>query len=271
MISDLNAETVRKQDPDRFLLSMFAPAKTRPHLWALYAFNHEIARTREVVTDTHLGLIRLQWWRDMLKAYFEQGSVSTQPVAAGLVAAIREHRLPRDLFDEMVYAREFDLEDKIPVNALGTENYAAFTHTPLLQLSLMCLGQDMDDIDYIRHIATGYAMTGLIRAFPHHLRQRRCYFPAELLPPAEILFDAKEEDRSKIIEATKHMAHMAENHLAAGMRGDKNVSSYADLHVHLARMYLAQIKRAGFDPFSPLLQVPPFFREGRLMWKSFFA
>ena len=35
---------VRTSDKDRFLASLFAPADARPHLFALYAFNLEIAR-----------------------------------------------------------------------------------------------------------------------------------------------------------------------------------------------------------------------------------
>ena len=48
---------VQRHDPDRYLLSLFAPARHRAALWALYAFNHEIAKTREVVTETTMGLI----------------------------------------------------------------------------------------------------------------------------------------------------------------------------------------------------------------------
>ncbi|MGC2781200.1 MAG: squalene/phytoene synthase family protein, partial [Bradyrhizobium sp.] len=40
---------VREADKDRFLASLFAPADKRHHLFALYAFNLEIARVREVV------------------------------------------------------------------------------------------------------------------------------------------------------------------------------------------------------------------------------
>ena len=47
-------EMVRKHDPDRFLLSLFMKPDRREALWALYAFNHEIARTREVVTETKI-------------------------------------------------------------------------------------------------------------------------------------------------------------------------------------------------------------------------
>ena len=38
---------VRASDKDRFVASLFAPTGTRPHLFALYAFNLEIARVGE--------------------------------------------------------------------------------------------------------------------------------------------------------------------------------------------------------------------------------
>jgi NADH dehydrogenase [ubiquinone] 1 alpha subcomplex assembly factor 6 len=57
---------VRRHDRDRFLTTLFAPAAERQALLALYAFNHEVAKTREVVSEPMLGRIRLQWWRDSL-------------------------------------------------------------------------------------------------------------------------------------------------------------------------------------------------------------
>ena len=42
---------VRAADRDRFLATLFAPRERRGALFALYAFNVEIARVREVVRD----------------------------------------------------------------------------------------------------------------------------------------------------------------------------------------------------------------------------
>src|SRR5947208_3175404 len=67
-------DTVRRYDRDRFLLGLTVPAKRRAALWALFAFNHEIAKTREVVSEPTLGLIRLQWWRDALDQLY-QGNI----------------------------------------------------------------------------------------------------------------------------------------------------------------------------------------------------
>ena len=45
------AQTVRAADPDRYFASLFAPAPRRPYLYALYAFNHEVAHVAESVRE----------------------------------------------------------------------------------------------------------------------------------------------------------------------------------------------------------------------------
>ena len=60
----------------------------RRALLALYAFNVEISRVREQVSQPLPGEIRLQWWTDML-AGAGHGGVEGNPVAAELMLAIR--------------------------------------------------------------------------------------------------------------------------------------------------------------------------------------
>jgi phytoene synthase len=57
---------VRDADYDRYLSALFAPAEHRRHLFALYAFNYEVAKTAENVTQPIMGQMRLQWWCDAL-------------------------------------------------------------------------------------------------------------------------------------------------------------------------------------------------------------
>ena len=49
---------LRAADKERFLTTLFAPAEHRDALIALYAFNVEIARVREVVREALAGLVR---------------------------------------------------------------------------------------------------------------------------------------------------------------------------------------------------------------------
>ena len=60
------AALVREADRDRYLATLFAPAEHRDALFALYAFNVEIARVRELAREPMPGEIRLQWWREVL-------------------------------------------------------------------------------------------------------------------------------------------------------------------------------------------------------------
>ncbi|HTV90379.1 MAG TPA: squalene/phytoene synthase family protein, partial [Stellaceae bacterium] len=60
------AALVRRHDRDRYQTALLAPAEKREALFALYAFNYEIARVRETVREPMLGQIRLQWWREAI-------------------------------------------------------------------------------------------------------------------------------------------------------------------------------------------------------------
>src|SRR5215467_1115017 len=84
---------VRAADKDRFLAALFAPAEPRRHLFALYAFNGEIARVRELAREVLPGEIRLQWWRDVLNGE-ARGEVAASPVAAALRDTVARCALP---------------------------------------------------------------------------------------------------------------------------------------------------------------------------------
>jgi phytoene/squalene synthetase len=45
------ASETRRNDRDRFLCSLFAPEETREGLFAVLAFNIEVAKTREMVRE----------------------------------------------------------------------------------------------------------------------------------------------------------------------------------------------------------------------------
>src|SRR5690606_13509284 len=101
---------VRTADRDRYLSALFAPSPAREGLLALYSFNAEIARVREVVSDPLPGEIRLQWWRDALSRN-DHGDVDQHPIAAAIRATITSFRLPLAAFDNLIEARVFDLYD----------------------------------------------------------------------------------------------------------------------------------------------------------------
>src|SRR5579862_6081013 len=97
---------VRAHDRDRYQTALFAPAGRREALFALYAFNYEVARIREIVTQPMLGQIRLQWWREAIEAAYAGGPVRPHEVAAPLTTVIRGGALTREYFDRLIDMRE---------------------------------------------------------------------------------------------------------------------------------------------------------------------
>src|ERR1700712_3184612 len=102
--------TLRETDRDRYLACLLSPADKRRSLAALYAFNAELARIRDLVHEPLPGEVRMQYWRDLLEGN-ARGSSEANPVAAELLTAIETHRLPRQTLVDMIDARIFDLYD----------------------------------------------------------------------------------------------------------------------------------------------------------------
>ncbi len=176
------AELVRAQDRDRFLAALFAPADARPHLLALYAYNVEIARVREVVREALPGEVRLQWWRELIEGH-GRGEVTGHPVASALLDTLRRYGLSRGALLNLIEARVFDLYDDAMPSLNDLEGYAGETASALLQLSAHILAAAPRPrlADACGHGGVAIALTGLMRALPVHAARGQCFLPADLL------------------------------------------------------------------------------------------
>ncbi|HXY99323.1 MAG TPA: phytoene/squalene synthase family protein [Stellaceae bacterium] len=269
------APLVRRHDRDRFLTALFAPASSREALLALYAFNYELAKTREVVSEPMLGRIRLQWWRDALDAVYAGDPPRRHEVVAPLAAAIRRHSLGRAHFDALIDAREADLVDEAPASLAALETYAEASSARLVLLALEVLGESGDAArEAGRAIGIAYALSGLLRAVPFHARTRRLYLPRDLVAAAGLevgrgLFELKPSPAlRRVVEG---VAARAGTHLAAAQALRPRLSRAALpalLPAVLARADLARLARAGYDPFAPAIARPDPWRSWRLALAS---
>jgi phytoene synthase len=171
------AELVRQADHDRYLALLFAPAEERHALAALYAFNVEIARVRELAREPLPGEIRLQWWTDVLNGGRRE-EASANPVAAALLTAIERYRLPANTLADLIEARRFDLYDEPMPSMADLETYLARTSSALIESAAQILGADAAAA---KPAGIAYGLTGLIRAFPLHVMRRQLFVPADIL------------------------------------------------------------------------------------------
>lgn len=267
------AREVRRHDNDRFLTALFAPAARREDLFALYAFNIEVAKTREVVSEPTLGLIRLQWWRESVEGIYA-GQPRRHAVIQPLAAAVARHGLDRALFDRLIDAREADLEEGGQGSLDCLANYADATATPLVRLALQVLGvADPAAHEAGRHVAIAWALTGILRAVPFHARDQRAMLPADLLAAHGVTENALFQGRPEagLPRVVQVVADRAREHLRqarALRRGVPKAALPALLPATLADLYLGALAKAGHDPFAPRMLMPHPFRQVRLGWAA---
>ena len=121
---------MREADRDRYLATLFAPAAHRDALFALYAFNVEIARVRDLAREPMPGEIRLQWWREVLSGE-RDGEAAAHPVAAALRETLLRYRLSPLPLIALIDARGFDLYDDPMASRANLDDYAAKTRASL--------------------------------------------------------------------------------------------------------------------------------------------
>lgn len=263
---------VRAADKDRFLASLFAPAEHRAALLALYAFNLEIARTREVVREPLAGEIRLQWWNDALDGE-ARGEVAAHPVAAALFAAIARYRLPVERLSELIAARRFDLHDEPMGTLADLESYADKTSSNLIALAAQILGAGTaSDLTALAHQAgLAYAITGLLKAFPVHAARGQLYAPIEVLQR----HGARREDvvarrpTPQLRAALAELRREARMHLQAARRllpAAVPAVIPALLPLASTAATLARMERSDDDPFVPV-DVSQWRRQW-LIWRA---
>lgn len=254
-------QLVRDVEPDHFLISMFMHSEVREALWAVFAFNYEISKTREVVSESTLGLIRLQWWRDAIKGIYNGDTVPAHEVLKPLSEVIHKYDLPIGDFEKLIYAREFDLEDVLPGDMDGLINYADFTTSPLLALVLRICDESEDE-GVIRAVAVNYTLIGILRRTSLYARQCRCYFPADVMESHKLTADdifnyTKPDDIKSVV---RHIHDNALDRMKVRSRVLKSVQALSDI-------YMKQIHSVDFDISVPLLEREPAFKVLRIFWK----
>jgi phytoene synthase len=273
---------LRESDRDRWLACLFAPEAARPHLFALYAFNSEIARIRSLVSQPILGEMRLQWWidaLDSLEGAEPRGDLRAHPVADALLATVESRNLPRQVLLDALEARRFDLyEDPAPDMAF-LDHYCDETCSALFALAARIIG-GLGDGEHAgeaealaaRHAGRAFALVGLLRALPWHVAQRQCYLPGDLLARHGLTaadFFAREKNPA-VAAALAELRALARDNIGKAKHALLSLPKTgreAFRLLSLPELYLREMERRDYDPYLTLVDVPLWRRQWAL-WRN---
>jgi phytoene synthase len=263
---------VRTADKDRFLATLFAPAEHRNALFALYAFNLEVARVREVVREPVAGEIRLQWWSDLIGGV-ARGEVEAHPVAAAVLASMARYRLPAARLEAIITARRFDLYDEPMATLADLEAYADGASSSLIALAAQILnaGHEPDIGSLARHAGIASAIAGLLKAFPVHAARGQLFVPLDILERhgASRQLVATGQASAQLRSAFTELRRSAHDHLDQAGKLSATVPPVvmpALLPVALAGPTLDRMERPDYDPFVPV-EIAPWRRQW-LIWRA---
>ena len=131
---------VRAADPDRWLASRFiADPALRADVIALYAFDNELRRIPQQVTEPLMAEIRLTWWREGLEAIAAGRSPPGHPVLIALAAAASRRKLSVASLEAMVAARFTALDGVRLDDAPAVERHVAGTTGAVMTLAAAML------------------------------------------------------------------------------------------------------------------------------------
>ncbi len=261
------AELVRTADRDRFIASLFAPADRRAALHALYAFDAELARVREVAHTALPGEIRLQWWSEVVDGE-RGGEANANPLAVALLATIERYRLRRELLLDLIEARRFDLYEEPMPTLADLEAYLRRTSSSLVSLAVAILaGTECEAVATPAGVASG--LVHVLRAFPVHVARRQLFLPVAILERHQVrLHDVFAGRTSPGLAATfAELRGIARGHLMTAEQELKTLPHEAlpaVLPLAVVRPWLDRSERR--DPFAPVELAP--WRRQWLIWRA---
>jgi 15-cis-phytoene synthase len=261
------AALVRETDRDRYLAGLFAPAERRDALFALYAFDLEIGRVRDLAREPMPGEIRLQWWREVLLGE-RTGEAVANPVAAALLQTLSRYNLPSGQLVELVEAHRFDIYDEPMASRAQLQSYASKTAGVIFDFAARTLGAATTMSE---EAAQAQTLANVLKLLPRHAACRQVYVPLDVLQQYGAKLDdivvmhATPELRAALAElrlrARRHLAHIAAASNEIPARAWPVLLSLAPL-----KSWLLAMERPDYDPFRPR-QAAPWWRQW-LIWRA---
>jgi phytoene synthase len=211
---------------------------------------------REQVSQPLPGEMRLQWWTDML-AGAGHGGIEGNPVAAELLVAIRDYRLPVDPLSRLIDEHQFDLYNDPMPSMAALEGYINDTSSALFSLAAHVVARPSEAVDHLaRHAGLAQGLAQVVANLPWDAARRQLFVPLQLLEQhgsgMEEVFLGKQTPQARA--AIDQLLGEAQGHLKTAFELLADVPPEVRpvfLPLAVVRRDLKRMARADSDPFVP--------------------
>jgi phytoene synthase len=255
---------IAQADKARYWATLYAPEDRRDPLFALYAFDLEVAAIGGRVREPMAGEIRLQWWREVLEGKRAE-EAAANPVAAALLATLQHHGAATQPLLGLTEARRFDVYDEPMQTVADLEAHGRATAGAVVRVAAQFLGVPNDQSEKIS------SQAGLGQIYLEILLSptlRATYIPNEILAH----YGAERGVVAATFELRAALAEMrlrARRHLdtaAAFLPRAPRAILPALLPAALIKPTLARMEKPSYDPMRPP-QLSPLRRQW-IIWRA---
>lgn len=248
----------RKSASNLALAFIMLPREKRDGMSALYAFCREV----DDIADEDSSPVtqrrqQLAAWREDIRRACEQGTPQF-PVNQELQPFIRAHRLPFELFDELIKGCEMDLEATRYENWAELETYCYRVASAVGLLSIEIFGyKDQACRDYAVHLGKALQLTNILRDVRIDADRGRIYLPLSELSHFEVsereILDRQYSERyarlaASVAARARNYYRMARETLPAV---DRRSMVAAELMGAVYWRLLCKLEQRRFDVFGP--------------------
>lgn len=267
---------LKEASRDHYLACLLMPEDVRQQMAALYLFDVETARIRDLVREPMPGEIRLQWWRDLIGS--EADGTQGGPLAHALKDLIARQNLPQKPFIDLLDARIFDLYNDPMGGVEDFELYAGETASAVIQLGLLVCDKDnaAQNAEAAGHAGVALTVARLLRNFRACHSRGQVYIPAPMLAAAGLdagVMQAPDIDLMKLSAGLELFASFGKGHLENARKAykpaEKSLSPF--LLTSLSDSVFALSKRRGAQILEGAeVERGPLARQWRL-WRAAMA
>jgi phytoene synthase len=265
------ATLVRETDRDRYLAALFAPAEHRNALFALYAFDAEISRVRDLAREPMPGEIRLQWWRETVLGE-RAGEAAANPVAAALLETLSRYNLSAERLAALIEVHRFDIYDEPMPSLVEFQSYAAKTAGTIFEFGAYILGGDGSPIAAVSgEAAQAQTLANVMMSLPRHSGRHQLFLPQDVLRQ----YGAKPDDIFALRPTPELRAALAELrlrarrhlvHFGAARAGIPARAWPVFLPLAPLQSLLLAMERIDYEPFRPPIMTP--WRRQWTLWRA---